>query len=100
MGIEGINISSSEVLSTASSIKTINNNLTTTLGDIGKEMNELAQAWQSDASETIRQRFKALEPKIAGYNQVVESYSKFLENTVKNYEAVEASINSNASAFK
>ena len=100
MAIEGIKISLGEVSSTAGSIRTINTNLGTRLDEIKKEMNDLAQTWQSDASNTVRERFNSLAPKFDNYRQIIESYAKFLDNTVTNYDATESSINSNASAFK
>ncbi|MCD5324192.1 MULTISPECIES: pore-forming ESAT-6 family protein [Pontibacillus] len=100
MSVEGIHISLGEVQKTAGSIRTINQNLALRLEEIQKEMNNLSSTWQSDASETIRANFNALAPKFETYREVVDSYAKFLDNTVTNYEAAETSINSNAQAFK
>lgn len=100
MAIEGISISTGEVSKTSSSIRTINNNLGTRLQDIKKQMNDLEQAWKSDAGSSIRSKFNALAPKFENYRDIVDSYAKFLDATVTNYETVEAAINNNANAFK
>jgi WXG100 family type VII secretion target len=100
MSIEGIKISLGEVSKTAGTIKTINESLSTRLEEIKKEMNNLAQAWQSDASNTIRNNFNSLAPRFEEYKNIVDAYAKFLDNTVTNYDAAESAINNNASAFK
>lgn len=100
MAIEGINISLGEVSKTAGTIRTLNTSLGTKLQDIKKQMNDLAQTWQSDASNTVINKFNSMAPKFDNYRDIVDSYAKFLDSAVTNYEAVEAQINSNASAFK
>jgi hypothetical protein len=41
-----------------------------------------------------------MAPKFEEYRQVVDSYAKFLDATVTNFDSAEFQINSNASAFK
>ncbi|MDQ6595100.1 MULTISPECIES: pore-forming ESAT-6 family protein [Bacillus] len=100
MTIEGIKIGLNEVTSTASQIRTLNHNLTARLDEIKKEMNALANAWNSDASNTIRNNFNSLVPKFDNFREIVESYGKFLDQTVNSYDSTETAINNNASAFK
>lgn len=100
MSVEGIHISLDQVSKTAGTVRTINTSLDSRLQDIKKQMNDLAQTWQSDASNTVRERFNALLPKFENYKSIIESYAKFLDSTVTNYNAVETHINSNASSFK
>ncbi|WML60552.1 pore-forming ESAT-6 family protein [Neobacillus sp. PS2-9] len=100
MAAEGINISLPEVSSTAQSIKAINQDLSTRLEEIKKEMGNLAQSWQSDASNTIRDKFNALAPRFEEYKNVINSYAIFLDQTVDNYNQTETAINNNASQFK
>jgi|BioPla2DNA2_1021312.scaffolds.fasta_scaffold15321_2 WXG100 family type VII secretion target len=99
MAIEGIKISLNEVSSTAGTIRNLNTNLDARLMEIKNEMNGLAASWQSDASNTIRERFNSLSTKFAEYKEIIDSYAKFLDNTVTNYNSTETAINSNASAF-
>lgn len=100
MAIDGIKISLGEVTKTAGSIRNLNNQLDGKLFEIKKQMNDLSQTWQSDASVTIRDKFNALAPKFEEYKNIVESYAKFLETTVQSYDSAETSVNNNASAFK
>lgn len=100
MAAEGINISLPEVSSTAQSIKAINQDLSTRLEEIKKEMGNLAQSWQSDASNTIRDKFNALAPRFEEYKNVINSYAIFLDQTVDNYNQTETAINNNANQFK
>ncbi len=100
MAIEGLSISFDQVASTANTIRGLNTNLETILSEIKAEMNALSSSWQSDASDTIRERFNSLDPKFANYKNIVDAYAKFLDNTVTSYETTERAINTNASAFK
>ncbi|ADU31793.1 pore-forming ESAT-6 family protein [Evansella cellulosilytica] len=100
MAVEGIKITLGEVTKTANQIRTLNQSLSSNLEEIKKEMNTLSQTWQSDASNTIRTNFNALSPRFEEYRQVVDSYAKFLDNTVTNYNSAETAINNNANAFK
>jgi WXG100 family type VII secretion target len=100
MAVEGIKISLGEVSKTAGTIRTINQSLSARLEEIRKEINGLASTWQSDSSNTIRNNFNSLAPVFEQYKNIIDSYAKFLDNTVTNYDAAEISINSNASAFK
>jgi WXG100 family type VII secretion target len=100
MPIEGIKISLGEVSKTAGTIRTLNSQLDLKLAEIKKQMNGLAQTWQSDASNTIREKFNALAPRFDEYRSIVDSYSKFLDNTVQSYDSAETTVNNNASSFK
>lgn len=100
MSTEGINISLDQVLETARTIKTLNNQLAARLDEIKKEMNSLQSTWQSEASNTIITNFNKLESKFQDYKNVIDSYGTFLESTVDSYTQTESSINNNASAFQ
>ena len=100
MSAEGINISLDQVLETARTIKTLNNQLAARLDEIKKEMNSLQSTWQSEASNTIITNFNKLESKFQDYKNVIDSYGTFLESTVDSYTQTESSINNNASAFQ
>ncbi|MCM3585267.1 pore-forming ESAT-6 family protein [Mesobacillus maritimus] len=100
MAAEGIKISLNEVSATASQIRNLNQNLAARLDDMKREMNNLSSTWNSDASNTIRGNFNALQPKFENFREIVESYAKFLDQTVDSYNATETAINNNASAFK
>jgi len=100
MAVEGIKITMGEVTKTAGTIRSLNTSLDSKLEDIKKGMNALQSTWQSDASETIRQKFNNLAPRFQEYKAVIESYAKFLDETVKSYQSTESSINTSASSFQ
>ncbi|MFS0635132.1 pore-forming ESAT-6 family protein [Mesobacillus foraminis] len=100
LAADGIKITLGEVSKTAGQIRTLNQTLSIRLEEIKKEMNALASVWNSDSSNTIRGNFNALAPRFEEYRQVVDSYAKFLDNTVTNYNQAETAINNNASSFK
>lgn len=97
---ESIQISTQVLLDTADKVRTININLDNKLAEINKSMNDLEATWKSDAATDIRSAMNALKPRFDEYKTVVESYAKFLVNTAQNYESTEATIQTNASAFK
>lgn len=95
-----IKISLTEVTQTASTIRTLNTSMNTTLENIKKEINSLSSTWQSDAGENIRARFNTMSATFEEYRKIVESYATFLDDTVDTYSTAESSINSNADAFQ
>jgi WXG100 family type VII secretion target len=97
---EGINISLAEVSAAASAIRSTNAQLTDTLTQIKTQMGNTSQNWQSDAGNTIRDRFNALVPKFDQYRETVDSYAKFLDMTVTSYDQTETNINSAANSFR
>ena len=62
-------------------------------------MNQLSAYWQSPASEKLRSRFHAMMPVFDSYKTIVESYAKFLDQTVTTYQAMESSLNASAESF-
>lgn len=97
---DSIKISTQVLVDTAQKITTINTNLDEKLANINKEMNNLEATWTSDGAKTIREAMNALKPKFAEYKAVVDSYAEFLKSTAQKYETTEATVQSNASAFK
>lgn len=89
-----IAISLSEVSSCASRIRSTAGRLEGKLHEIQQTMNGLADAWESDAADTIRARMNALVSKIDGYRGTPEAYASFLDRTVAQYQTTEAKIRS------
>lgn len=100
MAIDGIQITLGELTKVAGSIRTLNGNLTACLEEIKKQMNALANDWSSESSETIRSKFNAHAAHFDEYRTVIDSYAKFLDDTVTAYDTAEISINNNANSFK
>lgn len=97
----GIKISTAEVRATASTIRTLNTTLNDDLLEIQSTMTNLKSTWQSDGCDAIQAKFAAVASKyFANYHDVVESYTKFLEQAVaESFESTETAIESNANAF-
>ena len=93
-----IKITFEEVSQKASQLRSHNESLTQTLTTIKSAINALEAEWTSDTSDTIRAKITAMQPKFDSYKEVVESYAKFLDNTVAQYTATESSLNTNASS--
>lgn len=93
-----IKITFAEVKANAQRIRSSNEKLTQTLIDIKTAINGLSADWTSDTSDTIRDKITAMQPKFDSYKEVIESYAKFLDNTVARYESTEATLQSNAAS--
>ena len=85
-----------EVRAKAAQMRSYNETLTETLTTIKNAINSLEAQWTSDTSDTIRSKITAMQPKFDSYKEVVESYAKFLDNTVAQYETTENTLNTNA----
>lgn len=97
---DSIQISTQVLFDTAKEVRNINGSLDEKLTDINRCMNELESTWKSDAATDIREAMNAMKPRFAEYEKVVESYAHFLDETAKNYESTETTIQTNAGAFK
>ncbi|HIU30574.1 MAG TPA: WXG100 family type VII secretion target [Candidatus Caccousia avistercoris] len=95
-----IKITFQEVKDAASQIRTCNNTLDEKLQQIKSTIKDLESQWTSDTSDTIRAKIEGMQPVFKTYKEVIETYAKFLDTTVEEYTKTEASLNTNASAFK
>ena len=93
-----IKITFAEVKNKTSQIRKHNAVLTDTLHQIKAAINALEADWTSDTSDTIRSKITGMQPKFDSYKEVIESYAKFLDNTVAQYEQTEGTLNSNAAS--
>ena len=86
--METMNISLAKVTTCANQIRQENNQLNTNLREITSTMQQLSNFWNSPASDTIRQRFMAMLPAFENYRTIVDTYAKFLDQTVLTYQTV------------
>lgn len=93
-----IKITFGEVRTKTKQIRSRNDTLTDTLNQIKQIINNLESQWTSDTSDTIRAKITGMQPKFDTYKEVIESYAKFLDNTVAQYEGTESTLNSNATS--
>lgn len=97
--MDQLQITLAQVTQTAASIRSQNQQLNSCLQEIGTSMNQLAAYWQSPASEKIRSRFHGMLSVFDNYRSIVESYAKFLDQTVSTYQSMEAQLNASAEGF-
>lgn len=97
---DSLKISLPEVSSTAASIRSYNANLDETLSYVSRLMNDLNSIWQSEGEETLLNRFNNFAHKFVNESEIIESYARFLDETVANYDSLESTIVANASNFK
>lgn len=93
-----IKITFAEVRTKTQQIRTHNEKLSDTLQQIKSIINALESEWTSDTSDTIRAKITGMQPKFDSYKEVIESYAKFLDNTVEQYETTEGTLQSNAAS--
>lgn len=86
---DGLSISFNEVSATATTIRSLNTNLRTDLDNIKKEINNLKSVWDSDAGDLIQTKINGMLTHFEDYEKVIESYAKFLDETVASYQQVE-----------
>ena len=84
----------------ADGIDNKNKEMRQTLDEIQKKINSLKGDWESNSAETIRQKITGMTPRFESYQQVVNSYVKFIRNAAIQSKNLEGTINSNASQFK
>lgn len=94
-----LTITLADVTKTASFIRAQNGQLHSCLQEINTYMNQLSSDWQSPAGEKIRARFHSMLPVFDNYQTIVETYAKFLDQTVTTYQSMEATLNANAEGF-
>lgn len=98
--MDQLKISFAEVQETASRIRTLNQQMYDHLSKMKQGMNETNATWISEAGETIRSRFNQFALRFEKQKEIIDSYAKFLDMTVSNYDSLETMIHSNASGMQ
>ncbi|MDR0670867.1 MAG: pore-forming ESAT-6 family protein [Oscillospiraceae bacterium] len=94
-----IKISFEEVREKANRMRAVSDALTQTLHHIKATIHSLEGQWASDASDMLRAKITAMQPRFDAHRDIIESYARFLEGTVSQYASVERTITSNAGQF-
>ena len=94
-----IRIALSEVSAIASEIRKCNSQLDETLSYVSRIMNELNNIWLSDGQQTLIERFRHFSSRFTDESEIIESYARFLDDTVSTYDSLESTIVANASNF-
>lgn len=95
-----IKVSTQVLTETAGEIDRLNAQMSDKLRDINTKMQNLSSTWRSDAANDIRDAMNAMKPRFDEYQNVVDSYAKFLRLTAQSYESTEQVVQSNAQQFK
>ncbi len=94
-----LKITTAEVRNCAQQLRRLNVSLDDVLTRAKTEMRALSGVWQSDGSETIRQRFEQFSQKFVEEKETIEEYARFLDLTAESYDSLESTITDNASTF-
>lgn len=97
--MEHLKISLAEVSDTASQIRLYNGKLDDTLSYVNKLMSELNSIWLSDGQEALLSQFQQFANRFIDESETIETYAKFLDDTVSSYDSLESTIVANASNF-
>ena len=97
--MDNIRITLPEVSETASQIRNYNSTMDEILNFVSKTMNELNSIWESDGEEMLLSRFQRFATRFIDESEVIESYARFLDSTVSDYDSLESTIVANASSF-
>ena len=84
----------------ADGIDNKNKEMRKTLDDIQAKINSLQGDWESNSAATIRQKITAMSARFESYQQVVNSYVKFIRNAAAQTKNMESTLDSNAGQFK
>jgi len=95
-----IRISFDEVSNAAQRLRSVNASMYDELNAMRANMNALNLSWISDGAEEIRSRFMQFANRFESEREKIEEYAHFLDLTVESYEALESSIQSNASSMQ
>lgn len=97
--MDQIKISLPEVSNTASLIRQQNANLDETLNYVFMTMNDLSNDWHSNGQEMLISKFNNFANKFIVESEIIESYARFLDDTVSKYDSLESTITANAANF-
>ncbi|MBP3891752.1 MAG: pore-forming ESAT-6 family protein [Solobacterium sp.] len=98
--MNGLKISLAEVSECAMKIRNYNQLMFEQLSNMKKEMNQTNASWISDGGEAIRAKFNQFAARFDTQKEIIDTYAKFLDMTVSNYDSLETTIHSNASGMQ
>ncbi len=98
--MDRLNISLEQVSETAAVIRSLNQSMYETLSQMKRWMNDTDASWISDAGEMIRTRFNQFALRFDTQKEDIDSYARFLDRTVTDYDTLETALNANASGIQ
>ncbi|MBQ1324545.1 MAG: pore-forming ESAT-6 family protein, partial [Solobacterium sp.] len=94
--MDHLNISLEQVSETAALLRTLNQSMYDSLQQMKRYMNDTDSSWMSEAGETIRTRFNQFALRFESQKEDIDSYARFLDRTVTDYDTLETTLNANA----
>ncbi len=94
-----IRITLPEVADAAAQIRNCNASLDDILSQVSAIMRDLHSIWLSEGEETLLSRFQKFSARFVDESEVIESYARFLDSTVSDYDSLESTIVANAANF-
>ena len=98
--MDHLNISLEQVSETAALLRTLNQSMYDSLQQMKRYMNDTDSSWMSEAGETIRTRFNKFALRFESQKEDIDSYARFLDRTVTDYDTLETTLNANASGMQ
>ncbi|MCR5373403.1 MAG: pore-forming ESAT-6 family protein [Solobacterium sp.] len=98
--MDHLNISLEQVSETAALLRTLNQSMYDSLQQMKRFMNDTDSSWMSEAGETIRTRFNQFALRFESQKEDIDSYARFLDRTVTDYDTLETTLNANASGMQ
>ncbi|MBQ1445610.1 MAG: pore-forming ESAT-6 family protein [Solobacterium sp.] len=98
--MDHLNISLEQVSETAALLRTLNQSMYDSLQQMKRYMNDTDSSWMSEAGETIRTRFNQFALRFESQKEDIDSYARFLDRTVTDYDTLETTLNANASGMQ
>lgn len=80
----------------SSAIRSDNKSLNANLKEIHTIMQQLEAYWSSPSASALRSRFQTMLPVFDTYQNIVESYAQFLDQTAEAYQQMEQQLKTNA----
>lgn len=92
--MNGLMISSDEVLSYSQEMKALENEVQSIFLDVNQKMDQLQSIWDSPASQSLQSQFQSLKPVFQSYVQALDDYANFLNQTAISYQENEQILSS------
>lgn len=100
--INGVKVSITDLQNTKSTLEECNTSIIGELNHVKATMEALrgTEVYSSEGATTIKNKFDTLCPKFDKIHSVIEEYTIFLGNTIKDYEGTESAVVTQAKNVK
>lgn len=95
-----IEISLDHLATLVSEIRLENQKLDAAFSDLSTSVQALEESWEGQASRAYHESFLKMTPRFRQYQDVIEAYATFLDQTIENYRMTELALMKNAENFQ